>query len=421
MNEHPLKKVPGRKQFVSKIQRMFRKKPEQTHAIVFFDIDNFHVAYTRLAAEEQRDLIFQIAKRISLSLSSKDFLAYQGNDKFLFCIADIHTRQKLISKLDEIIASFRGPFEIYQQKIYLTASLGVALFPEDEKKPEHLLQYAHDAWYSAKKTGKNNYQLYAEKNRMRSHDDIEKQLYFALSRNEFSLAFQPQFDTVCGVMVGAEALLRWNNPEIGSISPLDFIPIAEKTGLIFPISDWVIREACRQLRSLPAHKKNFRLCINLSAKEFQSPSSLIERLHHILEEEHINASCFELELTETNIMENYAIATPILHNLKKEGFHIACDDFGIGYSSLNRLKHLPVDTLKIDKSFVDRVADDEYDHAIIQAILLIAKIFKFRVVAEGIEASSQIETLRKLGCNLIQGYYFSKPTSIKRISQMLNG
>lgn len=250
--------------------------------------------------------------------------------------------------------------------------------------------------------------------------DIEKQLTCALSKNEFSLLFQPQFDSLSGTMIGVEALLRWDNSKIGHVSPSNFIPIAERSELIFPISDWVIRQVCRELKPIFSQKPEFRVSINLSMKEFLSPPiSLTERLHVILAEEGVRASMFELEITETHIMENYAKAVPIMRALKTEGFHIACDDFGIGYSSLNRLKHLPIDTLKIDKSFIKNIAHDIHDNVIIKAILLIAKTFNFRVIAEGIEQASQVKALKALGCHLIQGYYFSKPISITEIIKMI--
>ncbi len=412
----------NRKGFLTDLNQIFHHRPNEQYAVVFLEIEHFHRIYERFSEQTQNQLLKKITSRIQSQLCEKDRFARQECDKFLICLSEFSSQKSLIKKIKSIIQAFQDGFIIHQQNIFLSINLGVSVYPTDAACPEKLLRFAYQACRSSKSMGENNYQLYDITNTHHTHyfEHIEEQLHFALQKKELSLLFQPQIDTLSGQIIGIEALLRWKNGKLGMVPPVDFIPIAEKKGLIFQITDWVIKNACQEFKNLPKTEQPIRMSINISAKEFQSTSpTILSRLNTILKEEHLRPSQIDLELTETNVMKNYKTAIPIMENLSKAGFHISCDDFGIGYSSLSHLKHLPIDTLKIDKSFVDNITQNLYDHAIVQAILLIADVLNFRVIAEGIENISQMNTLKTLGCHLIQGYYFSRPVSMNRIIEKI--
>lgn len=410
--------LTNKKGFITDLTHLLHHRPDAQYAIIFLELNQFNNIYGRLTESTQTQLLRKITEKIQSILSKCDRLAQQERDKFLICLAQVPSKKTLIKKLKNIITSFQHAFNVNQQSICLTTNLGVSLYPNDAPSPEKLVKLAYQACRASKKMGENHYQFYDISNSHHTHyfEHIEEQLHFALQKNELSLLFQPQFDTQSGHIVGIEALLRWKNAKLGVIPPVDFIPIAEKQGLIFPITDWVVREACRQFKNMPKAAHSIRMSVNLSAREFQSDSpTIVNRLKTILQEEKILPQQLDLELTETNVMKNYKTATPIMETLANVGFHISCDDFGIGYSSLSHLKHLPLHTLKIDKSFIDNITQNLYDHAIVQAILLIAEILNFRVIAEGIEHLSQMKTLKALGCHLIQGYYLSRPVAMDQV------
>jgi len=405
--------------FDKKIQNTIKKNPYQLHAVLLLDIDNFRNVYNLLGYESHETTLKQVAQRIQACLKVEDFAARQESDKFIICLVNVISKKEIHQRLQKIFNAFTLPFNIQQSEFYLTASIGIATYPAHSKTSELLIHYAHTACHHAKMLGKNNCQFFAEKieAKTRQSTQIETQLHYALMRKEFSLHYQPQIDISNHALIGVEALIRWNNPKLGRIPPLNFIPLAEQNGLISPINNWVIEHACNQMKLWKMNLKPMQIAINFSAQEFQTrTSTLIQRIKSVLQINQLQPTQLELELTESSIIKNYKTVLPIMKALRDLGVRIACDDFGTGYSSLTQLKRLPIDTLKIDKSFVDDISSSSNDIVVIQAIISMAKKLNLRVIAEGVENRSQIDILKQLGCTTIQGYYFSKPLPAKLAS-----
>ena len=325
--------------------------------------------------------------------------------------------QRILNKVSE-------PMMVGGQELCITCSAGVSLYPQDGPDVESLLKNADAAMYQAKERGRNNFQFYTSE--MNAHANerlaLEHSLRKALERNELLLHYQPKIDLTTGLIVGAEALVRWQHPDWGLIAPDRFIPIAEETGLIVPIGEWVLRTACIQNRAwhdagLPA----LAVSVNLSARQFRQ-ESLVKTVAQILGETGLEARHLEMELTESVVMHNAEAAITILRGLKSLGVRLSVDDFGTGYSSLNYLRRLPIDTLKIDRSFVHDIDDqDEGEGILAQAIISLGHSLKLKVIAEGVETEAQLKFLRAHQCDEVQGYYFSKPVPAEEFARIVAG
>ena len=312
-------------------------------------------------------------------------------------------------------------FQVQDQELYVTASLGIALAPYDGEDGQTLLRNADAAMYQAKAKGRNNYQVYFEEINAdaRTQLNLETDLRKALDNKELFLCYQPQVDLVTGRWIGLEALLRWQHPVLGLISPSKFIPIAEETGLIEPIGHWVLQAACAQYqRWRQAGFPNLRLAVNLSAHQFHR-SHLVRSIVQILKASGLDPQYLELEVTESAAMDDVSAAIETLKELSNAGMQIAMDDFGTGYSSLSVLKHFPLDTIKIDRSFVMDLVESPSDAAIASTIIALAKGLNFKVLAEGIETPEQVAVLSDMGCDYAQGYWFSRPLTVQKINEML--
>jgi EAL domain-containing protein (putative c-di-GMP-specific phosphodiesterase class I) len=305
--------------------------------------------------------------------------------------------------------------------IVVTASIGIALYPVDGSDPESLLRNADSAMYRAKEAGRNTYQLCTDEMKSRAMErlSLEARLRVAIREEQLMLAYQPQINLVTGRTIGVEALVRWNDPERGVVSPASFIPIAEESRLIVPLGEWVLRTACRQTKEW--HERGsgpIRIAVNLSARQF-AQQDLVEMVRSALDEVKLDPSYLELEITETTAMQNAEVTVDVLRALRDIGVGISIDDFGMGYSSLNYLKRFPITAVKIDRAFVRDLATDEGDAAIVSAVIGMARSLRLRVVAEGVETAEQFTLLRHKNCDEAQGFYFSRPTAPENLSRML--
>jgi EAL domain-containing protein (putative c-di-GMP-specific phosphodiesterase class I) len=306
------------------------------------------------------------------------------------------------------------------REVVLTASIGIALYPEDGEDADSLLKHADTAMYHAKDKGRDNCQFYSASltQRVQQRLNLESNLRQALSRNEFSLVYQPQLDLTSGRIHSIEALIRWNHPEQGVISPMDFIPLAEENGMIVPIGEWVLRTACIDAARWQHAGHGLRVAVNLSPMQFKD-SNLVKTVLDILAQTGLAPKFLELEVTEGAVMENSGATLATLEALSTHGVQIALDDFGTGYSSMNYLKRMPLNNLKVDQSFVQGLPHDRDNHAIVRAILSLAQNLGFSVTAEGVETREQAETLKNLACDTLQGFYFSRPVPAADIPGLL--
>jgi EAL domain-containing protein (putative c-di-GMP-specific phosphodiesterase class I) len=314
-----------------------------------------------------------------------------------------------------------APFAVDGQELYVTASIGIGLYPHDAMDAQDLLKNAGAALYRAKQQGGSNFQFYtADMNeRALQRLSLENKLRWALERNEFKVYYQPQVSIDTGQIVGMEALVRWQHPEMGLVSPSEFIPLAEDTGLISSIGEWVLRTACAQTKAWHDFGfVNLRVAVNLSPRQFQQPD-LLRMIANHLKETGLDGGSLELEVTEGSVMKNTESAINTLRELKAMGIKISIDDFGAGYSSLTYLKNLPIDALKIDQSFVREMSTDPNDAAIVMAIIQLAHSLKLRVTAEGVENEDQLRFLRLLRCDDMQGYLFCRPLPVEGFEQLL--
>lgn len=379
-------------------------------ALFFLDLDHFKEINDTLGHKLGDELLIRAAKRIRAALRKVDTASRMGGDEFVLllpstdAIGAANIAQKL---LDEISI----PFHIQGNELTITASIGIALYPIDGRDHEMLSKNADTAMYSAKKDGRHGYQFFTTKLQecAQRHMLVQRELHHALERNEFEVHYQPQISLQNGHVIGAEALLRWNHPKLGSVSPTEFIAIAEESGLILPIGEWVLRTAIHEAkRWQEIGLVNILIAINVSAVQFKH-ASFPYLVGETLEETAFPSHYLEIELTEGVAMHDPHNAAKIIRGFYEHGIKIAIDDFGTGYSSLSYLKKFNVSKLKIDKSFVDDIITDSDDKAIVGAIITMAHSLGLKVIAEGVETHEQLQQLSTLGCDEVQGYYYSKP------------
>ncbi len=380
-------------------------------AILFVDIDKFSKINRTLGHHMGDRLLKGFANRLAELLPPGVTLTRWSSDVFPILLPRVDGDYEALALGQRVLDSLKEPFLLQSREIFLSASIGIAMFPADATDAPTLLKNAESALFRAKRQGGNSLLAYAPIMHRRAHErlTLEAHLRRALERDELSLHFQPQIDSRSGLMVGAEALLRWHHPTLGPISPGQFIPLAEETGLIVPIGAWVLRQACCKAQAWRRQGwPPIRLAVNLSARQFQQ-QDLLTLVRSELEESGFDPACLDLEITETAIMEDVDGAVQSLLALKALGINISIDDFGTGYSSLGYLKRFPLDTLKIDRSFVMGLPNDADDAAIVQAIIALGRNLKLQVLAEGVETVEQRQFLHATGCHLIQGFLYSKP------------
>ena len=393
----------------------------QILAVLFLDLDRFKAINDTLGHNVGDQLLKLAAERIRSCIRDCDTVARLGGDEFTIIVDDIIEVQDAAVVAQKILDTLSQPFNLHGHEVFISVSIGVTLYPNDDENADNLLRNADAAMYRAKESGRNNYQFYVADMNVKARERLmlESQLRRALDRNEFMLYYQPRVDLFSGRVIGAEALLRWRHPDMGLVPPAQFIPILEETGMIIPVGEWVLRQASSQNRAwqdlgLPP----IRMAVNLSVRQFIQ-KDLADSVLAIIERTGLLPEYLELEITEDLLLENNQTNIVTLTTLRNRGVHISIDDFGTGYSSLSYLKRLPIDTLKIDQSFLRDIENDPDNKAITSAIIAMAASLHLNVLAEGVETEEQLSFLRAQGCNEIQGFSFSQPLTAEEFERML--
>jgi diguanylate cyclase (GGDEF)-like protein/PAS domain S-box-containing protein len=384
-------------------------------AVLFLDLDNFKNVNEIHGHELGDTVLLQVANRLVSQVREEDTVARLGGDEFLILVAAITSEEVVIDLVRRLLQSFAAPFNVGESELIISASIGVAFYPQDGGNAGVLTKHADIAMYQAKVKGKNNYCLFTSdlSDRIHSLRQLNDNLRQAVLNQEFIVFFQPKIDTFQGVVTGAEALVRWQQQDGTVVSPADFIPLAEETGLIIPIGEQVLDIACQVLRMLNDQGlTKFSISVNLSPLQFVQ-TNLVERILATLAKHGVPASQLELEITETAMMTNLGKTVETLNQLVAAGIAISIDDFGTGYSSLSYLKRFPINTLKIDRSFIRDLANDTSDAQLVETIILMAHNLGIDVVAEGVETKEQLDWLKSCGCQQIQGYFYSKPLQVE--------
>ena len=392
----------------------------QRLAVMFLDLDRFKAINDTLGHNVGDQLLTIAAERLRSCVRDSDTVARLGGDEFTVVVEDIIEDHDAAAVAQKILDTLSQPFNLYGHEVFISVSVGITLYPSDDDNADNLLRNADSAMYRAKEFGRNNFQFYVADMNIKARERlmVESSLRRALDRNEFMLYYQPRVDLLSGRVIGAEALLRWRHPEMGLVPPSEFIPILDETGMIIPVGDWALREACRQNREwqdmgLPP----IRVAVNLSVRQFMQ-KDLADTIIRALDAAGLSAEHLEVEITEALFLEHNQTNIITLARLKNMGIHISIDDFGTGYSSLSYLKRLPIDTLKIDQSFVRDIGDPD-NKAIASAIIAMAASLRLNVLAEGVETDEQLAFLRAQGCNEIQGFAFSHPLPAQEFERLL--
>jgi diguanylate cyclase (GGDEF)-like protein/PAS domain S-box-containing protein len=418
-----LTKLPNRTLFLDRLRQAMARANWHNRliAVIFMDLDKFKDVNDSLGHDLGDMLLVQMTQRLSTSVRAGDTVARFGGDEFAILLDDVASEKDVSQLAKKMLDTLAPPFRIQDHEVRVTASVGVSIFPSDGDDSETLLRNADVAMYRAKHLGRNNYQFFSNEMSARAFErlSLENSLRHALQRDEFFLDYQPQVDSRTGKLTAVEALLRWQHPELGVISPTDFVPILEESGLIVKVGEWVLKSACKQ--AVEWHRQgheHIMMCVNLSSRQFDNPD-FIQAFHSIIAETGIKPERLELELTESMLMRNASKTISALNTLNHVGIQIAVDDFGTGYSSLNYLRRFPISTLKIDRSFIQDVLEDSDDAAITTAIIVMAQSLNLSVVAEGVESQEQLDFLHKHNCYEIQGNFYHDPLSAEHISEIL--
>jgi len=401
------------------IQSAHRHKKQL--AVLFIDLDRFKTINDSLGHDAGDTLLQEMAARFKNTLRTVDIVSRMGGDEFVILMEDVHDLSQVESLAHKILATVIKPMMLMGEECRVTASIGISLYPKDGQDEQTLIKNADIAMYFAKEEGKNNYQFYSKSIQTIANErmSIETNLRRALERNELFLNYQAKLDFKTGLITGVEALLRWINPRLGQITPTQFIPIAEETGLIIPIGRWVLKTACRQnAQWLRDGLPPVCVSINLSLKQLMD-DHLVEDIRTALNESGLPPHLCELEITESMIMNNPSRFIEVLNRIKEIGVRLAIDDFGTGYSSLAQLKYFPVNTLKVDRSFIRNIPYDHENKAITEAIISMGKTLHLTVVAEGVETKEQAAFLQEQICDEMQGFYFSKPLAPHQFAALL--
>lgn len=419
-----LTNLPNRVLFIDRLkQAKAHAHRAKTHmAVLFLDLDRFKIINDTLGHPVGDRLLQSAAKRLSLCVREIDTVARIGGDEFIIILEnlkDISVAEKIAHK---VLSTLSSPHMIDEHELFITASIGISMYPDDDEDLDNLVKKADVAMYSAKGQGNNTFKFYDPRMDENAHKRfvLENGLRKALEKKEFCLYYQPKVDIITGGITALEALLRWEHPDLGLLSPAEFIPLAEETGLIIPLGEWVLNQACAQNKEWQTRGLfHMRVAVNLSGYQLQQ-NDFLEVVKNALEQTGLDSQYLELEITETVIMQNPDFTVSVLDELRNMGIHISIDDFGMGYSSLSHLKRFSVNTLKIDKSFVRDVEENVTDAAIATAIIAMGNSLNLRVTAEGVETEGQFSFLKETMCDEVQGYLFSKPIPPEEVVEFMH-
>lgn len=420
-NYDSLTRLPNRSLFCDRLQHSLIKAKDSGEkvALLLLDIDRFKTINDSLGHDCGDKILCQVAERLKVQIKESDTLARFGGDEFALILEDVASPKNVLIMGQKIIQNLSSALSFEGYQLYLTASIGISMYPNDGEDLETLLKYAEIAMYRAKEQGRNNCQFYRPEMNIRSKEILflEGALRQGLEQEQFVLHYQPQIDLASGQVVGAEALVRWCHPTLGMVPPGDFISLAEETGLIVPLGEWILRTACHQIKKWnDGNGTPVRVAVNISARQFQEPD-FIDKVDLILLETGIDPTHLEMEITESVIMVSVEDAIMTLTDLKIRGINLAIDDFGTGYSSLSYLQKFPITHLKIDRSFIKNVCSNEQSAEIASSIIALAQNMQLRVIAEGVETVEQMKFLKGKGCNEGQGFLFSRPLPPKEMEE----
>lgn len=399
------------------------RRRNENAAVLFLDLDRFKFINDTLGHTSGDALLQEVAARLKGCAREQDTVARVGGDEFVMLLTSVAQASDAAVAAQRVLDAITSEFSVHGNLLKVTCSVGISMFPAHGLDSDALVKNADAAMYCAKQKGPNNIQFFTKdmNDQMVERLTLESGLRLALDRQELFLVYQPQMDIATGAIVGVEALLRWQHPELGLVPPGDFIRIAENTGLIVPIGEWVLKTACAQARKWQDEGlRQVQIAVNVSAVQFRQ-EGFRDLIKGVLSETRLSPQYLELELTESLLLTNADVMFSVLRDLKEMGLSLAIDDFGTGYSSLSYLRQFPVSRLKIDRSFVQDVAINPDDAAITAAIIGMAKNMSLRVIAEGVENEAQLSFLRAHQCDEIQGYYFSRPLSADKVAEMLKG
>ena len=424
-NHDALTSLPNRFMFNERLTQALARAHRQGQmvAVLFIDLDRFKVINDTLGHDAGDRLLIQLATELRGCLRENDTIARQGGDEFVVLVEDIHDPNQVTGVAQKILETVAEPHILGGQEFRITASIGISVYPDEGADLQTLLKNADIAMYRAKEQGKNNFQFYSAE--MNQHTfarlALETSLRRAIEREEFLLHYQPKTDLRSGRITGVEALVRWRHPELGMVSPTQFIPLAEETGLIGPIGDWVLRTACAEAQRWNMQiAPGISVAVNLSARQF-AREDLAQSITSVLSECGLEPRFLEIEITESTVMHDAKRAAHVLQQLKDMGIRVAIDDFGTGYSSLGYLKSFPIDSVKIDRSFILDIPHDHDDVAITRAVIAMAHSLRLKVIAEGVETAEQYNFLRDHDCDEMQGYFFSEPVDAATLVRLISG
>jgi diguanylate cyclase (GGDEF)-like protein/PAS domain S-box-containing protein len=419
----PLTDLPNRFLALDRLSQLIMEagRNEERIAVLFLDLDDFKKINDTLGHESGDKLLVEAAERLRTTVRSSDSVGRLGGDEFIILLAGLKAPMDARLVVENMLSRFRNPFRIDARELVLTASVGIAVYPDDGDNPSELLRNADSAMYHAKDQGRNTYSYFTDamNQEVSRRLHLEEQMHGALDRGEFRLCYQPQVDVASGRIVSVETLLRWHNPTLGEVLPTEFIPIAEQTGHIVPIGQFVMTTAlvmCGEWQK--RYGQRLSLAVNLSPRQFRDPD-LVSAIAQAINVSGVDAGSLELEITEGVLMSGHAYIAEALTALNEMGVGIAMDDFGTGYSSLSYLRNYPFDTLKIDRDFINNITEDRADRELVNAAIAMAHSLGIKVVAEGVETAAQLALLTSLGCELVQGYLFSEPLAAEALAELL--
>jgi diguanylate cyclase (GGDEF)-like protein/PAS domain S-box-containing protein len=407
--------LPNRLLLIDRLGQAIAQAARRTSmvAVLFMDLDGFKYVNDSLGHQTGDYLLKSVTKRLQRCIRAPDTVSRQGGDEFVLLLLDLHHPTDAAITAKRILEAVAEPHDLKTHELHVTASIGISIYPNDGLDPETLIKNADTAMYQAKEHGRQNFSFFKKEMNVRAvaRQSIAEDLRHALERHELFLVYQPIVNVKSGAVIGAEALLRWNHPTRGSVAPEIFIPVAEDSGLILPIGEWVLRQACMQAKAwADMCQPAITMSVNVSARQFRN-EGFLEKLSEILDETGLSPAYLDIEMTETVLMERACFGAPALKSLRDRGLRVAIDDFGTGFSSLSYLQLLPLDVIKIDRSFVSQIATTPNGAAIVTAIIAMGRSLNLRVIAEGIETAQDLAFVKKSACDAAQGFFFGRPVS----------